>query len=267
MKISVIISLYIKNDPGFLQESLNSILCQTRPADEFILVENGPLTEELYAIVDDFVGKAQNVRIIKFEENHVFAYALNAAVRESKGDLIARMDSDDISLGDRFEKQLAFMEQHPDVDCLGTWAYEIKSNGDLYYEKKMPITHDECNDLFKKRDCVIHPTVMFRRSYFEKAGLYPEDTYFGEDTVMWAQGFANGCRFANLPEFVFKFRLDEDFFNRRRGWKLAKSILQLRWRVNKMLHYPLKAYFYAIVYATIKMLPKSLLNLMYKCAR
>lgn len=73
--------------------------------------------------------------------------------------------------------------------------------------EKMPITHEECLELFKKRDCMIHPTVMFRRSYFEKAGLYPEDTYFGEDTMMWAKGFKSGCKFANVPEYLFKFRL------------------------------------------------------------
>lgn len=60
---------------------------------------------------------------------------------------------------------------------------------------------------------MIHPTVMFRRSYFEKAGLYPEDTYFGEDTKMWAKGFKAECKFANLPEYLLKFRLDSDFFN------------------------------------------------------
>lgn len=60
---------------------------------------------------------------------------------------------------------------------------------------------------------MIHPTVMFRRSYFEKAGLYPENTYFGEDTMMWAKGFKAGCQFANLPEYLLKFRLDPNFFN------------------------------------------------------
>ncbi len=267
MKLSVIISLYFKNSPLYLKECLDSLLAQKRQADEIVLVENGPLTDEILRIVDEFKRRASNVQIIKFEENHVFAYALNAAIRVCHGDYIARMDTDDISLEDRFEKQLAYMEQHPDVDCLGSWAYEIKSNGEFYFEKQMPVTHTECYELFKKRDCMIHPTVMFRKSYFDKAGLYPEDTYFGEDTVMWAQGFANGCIFANLPEYVFKFRLDEDFFNRRRGWKLAKSILQLRWRVNKMLHYPAITYLYAISYAIAKMMPTFVLNLIYKKAR
>jgi glycosyltransferase involved in cell wall biosynthesis len=267
MKLSVILSLYEKNSPALLQESLDSIINQTRKADEIVLVENGPLTEELYTIVGDFINKAQNVKVIKFNENHVFATALNAAIQICGGDYIARMDTDDISLEYRFEEQLCYMEAHPEVDCLGTWAYEIGAKGELFYKKKMPVSHEECYEFFKKRDCFIHPTVMFRRSYFEKAGLYPEDTYFGEDTVMWAQGFANGCIFANLPSFVFKYRLDDDFFNRRRGWKHAKSILQLRWRVNKMLHYPLVTYFYALGYAMAKLMPEFVLSIIYKKAR
>ena len=114
---------------------------------------------------------------------------------------------------------------------------------------------------------MIHPTVMFRRSYFEKAGLYPEDTYFGEDTIMWAQGFANGCQFANIPEYLYFFRLNKVFFERRRGIKHAKSILQLRRRVNKMLHYGFKADIYALLYALAKLMPEKILNIIYKTAR
>ena len=180
---------------------------------------------------------------------------------------IARMDADDISMPERFEKQVAYMDAHPETECLGTWAIEIKSDGSEFYRKQMPESHEGCWEQFMIRDCMIHPTVMFRRSYIEKAGVYSLDTYFGEDTMMWAQGFAAGCKFANVPEYLFKFRLNDDFFNRRRGWKHAKGILTLRWRVNKMLHYPLKAYLYAFAYAGAKMMPTKVLNLIYRKAR
>ena len=114
---------------------------------------------------------------------------------------------------------------------------------------------------------MIHPSVMFRRRFIEKAGVYSLNTYFGEDTMMWCQGFANGCRFANLPEYLFKFRMDDDFFNRRRGWKHAKAILSLRWKVNKTLHYPIKAYFNAVAYAGAKMMPTGILDKLYKTVR
>lgn len=121
--------------------------------------------------------------------------------------------------------------------------------------------------MFHKRDCMIHPTVMFRRAYIEKAGLYSLDTYFGEDTMMWAQGFAAGCVFGNVPEFLFRFRLDDNFFTRRRGWKHAKAIFLLRHKVNKMLHYGALADLWALMYATAKMMPTVILRFIYKNAR
>ena len=117
----------------------------------------------------------------------------------------------------------------------------------------MPVTNEECLEFFKIRDSMIHPTVMFRRSYFEKAGLYPENTYFGEDTMMWAKGFKAGCQFANLPEYLLKFRLDPNFFQRRRGWKHARSIFILRRQVNKMLGFGLREDCYALMYAIAKL--------------
>ena len=144
---------------------------------------------------------------------------------------------------------------------------EIKADGEEYFKKQMPVTHEECLEFFKKRDCMIHPTVMFRRNYFDKVKFYPEDTYFGEDTMMWAEGFAAGCRFANLPEYLLKFRLDENFFERRRGWKHATSIISLRRRVNKLLGFGFKEDCYAYMYGLAKLMPKSILNIIYKVAR
>ncbi|MCG8411684.1 MAG: glycosyltransferase, partial [Bacteroidales bacterium] len=180
---------------------------------------------------------------------------------------IARMDADDISFATRLERQVQFLETNIETDCLGTWAIEINENGTEYFKKEMPLSHQECHKLFMMRDCMIHPAVMFRKSYFEKAGLYPEDTYFGEDTMMWAKGFVSDCKFANLPENLLYFRLDKNFFERRRGWKHAKSILILRMRVNKMLKYGWKAYLYTYLYALAKLMPTRILNLIYKKVR
>ena len=84
---------------------------------------------------------------------------------------------------------------------------------------------------------------------------------------MWAQGFAANCIFANVPEYLFKFRLDDNFFERRRGWKHAKGIFSLRHKVNKMLHYGVMADCWALAYAAAKMILKSILNIIYKTAR
>lgn len=258
-----------KNDKlDIVKQAVNSLLTQTYRDFDLHIQYDGPISDD----IDRYLCEIKDPRIYlhRRDINKGLACSLNDLLRvvlQKKYTYIARMDADDIAMPERLKKQYAYMEANPQCDCLGTWAIEIKANGDEYFRKKMPVTHEECLEFFKIRDCMIHPTVMFRRSYFDKVKFYPEDTYFGEDTMMWAEGFAAGCKFANLPEFLLKFRLDENFFERRRGWKHASSIISLRRRVNKMLGFGFKADFYAIMYGLAKLMPKSILNVIYKVAR
>lgn len=266
--LAVIMSIYKNDVIQYVKPAVESILGQTYKDFDFYIQYDGPIRSE----VDEYLSslKDKRVKIQKRIENKGLAQSLNdlfSVVMPLGYEYIARMDADDISMPDRFEKQLAYLHSRPDVECLGTWAIEINSKGKEYYRKQMPETHEECNKMFRKRDCMIHPTVMYRRSYIEKAGLYALDTYFGEDTMMWAQGFKAGCIFANVPEYLLQFRLDDNFFERRRGWKHAKGIFTLRHRVNKMLHYGIVADFWAFAYAAAKMMPKFILNIIYKTAR
>ena len=267
-RLAVIMSVYKSDKEAFVRQAVESILSQTCGDFDLYILFDGPVQkgadDYLYALRDE------RVHIMSREKNKGLAFSLNELLEEALPkdyEYIARMDADDVSLPERFEKQISYLDSHPDMDCAGSWAIEINADGSEYFRKQMPVTHDECRRFFMKRDCLIHPTVMFRRSYFEKAGLYPTDTYYAEDTLMWAKGFVGGCRFSNVPDYLLKFRLDADFFNRRRGWKLAKSILLLRWRVNHMLHYPLIAYIYALLYAIAKMMPMSVLSFIYRKAR
>jgi len=267
-RIAVLMSLYKNDMLEYVKLAVESILNQTYSDFDFYIQYDGPIRQD----VDKYLSSLSDTRLFiqKRSENKGLAQSLNdllAIVMPQKYDFIARMDADDISEPSRFERQIQYFEQHPEVECLGTWAVEITSEGNEYYRKQMPETHKECKRLFRKRDCMIHPTVMFRRSYIEKAGYYSLDTYFGEDTMMWAQGFAAGCIFANVPDYLFRFRLDDNFFKRRRGWKHAKNIFLLRHRVNKMLHYGVMADVWALAYACAKMMPTFVLNIIYKTAR
>ena len=267
-KFSVLLSLYIKENCSGFKEAIDSILNNTVQPTEIVLVKDGPLTNQLDELIDKYVKLYPGLfKIIALEKNQGLAKALNVGLKYCSYNIIARMDADDISLPLRFEKQLDYLKKNKDIECLGSWAIEINEDGSEYYRKKMPESHEACLNLFKKRDCLIHPSVMFRRSYFDKAGLYPEDTYFGEDTIMWAQGFASGCVFGNVPEYLLKFRLDSEFFDRRRGIKHAKSILSLRKRVNKMLGFGPKEYVYSYLYALAKLMPTDILNIIYKVFR
>ena len=266
--LAVIMSIYKNDKLKFVKLAIDSILNQTYTDLDFYIQYDGNICPEVDAYIMSLVD--DRVKVKKRIENKGLAQSLNDllhVVMPQGYEYIARMDADDISMPDRFEKQLAYLRSHPDVECLGTWAIEINSKGEEYYRKQMPETHKDCYEMFRKRDCMIHPTVMYRRSYIEKAGMYALDTYFGEDTMMWAQGFKAGCVFANVPEFLLQFRLDDNFFERRRGWKHAKGIFTLRHRVNKMLNYGVISDFWALAYAAAKMMPKFILNIIYKTAR
>lgn len=267
-RLAIIMSLYKNDKLEYVKLATESILGQTYKDFDFYIQYDGPICQE----VDEYFSNLadERIKIQKRAENKGLAHSLNdllSVVMPQGYEYIARMDADDICELNRFERQLQYFNEHPKVECLGTWAVEINSDGSEYYRKQMPETHNECREMFRKRDCMIHPTVMFRKSYIEKAGFYSLDTYFGEDTMIWAQGFKAGCVFANVPEYLLQFRLDDNFFERRRGWKHAKGIFMLRHRVNKMLHYGIVADLWAFAYAVAKMMPKFILNIIYKTAR
>ena len=266
--IAVIMSLYKNDKLETVVKAVESVLTQTYQEFDFFIQFDGPVDSRVVQYLKSL--KDDRIKLNMRSVNKGLAFSLNELldiVIPLGYKYIARMDADDICLQNRFERQLAYFEDHPEVECLGSWAIEINNKEEEYYRKQMPETHEECRKMFKIRDCMIHPTVMFKRSYFEKAGLYSLDTYFGEDTMMWAQGFRAGCVFANVPEYLFKFRLDDNFFERRRGWKHAKAIFTLRHRVNKMLNYGLDADLWAMAYAIAKMMPESVLNIIYKTVR
>lgn len=267
MDISVIMSVYYKEQPLYLQKALNSLFNQTKKAKEVILVEDGPLGAELQDTIHQFERSYSELKVIKLENNGGLAHALNVALSECKTDYIARMDTDDISKPLRFEKQVDFLDSHQEVDCVGTWAIEIRSDDSEFYKKQMPLSHEECRQFYMKRNPMIHPTVMFRKSYFEKAGYYPEDTFQEEDTMLWANGFANGCVFANIPEYLYRFRIDDQFFNRRKGLKFSIDTFNIRHQIRKKLGFPIVADMYALLFAASKMMPEPILKLLYKIAR
>lgn len=267
-EIAIIMSVYLNDCLTCVNAAISSLLEQSFPHFDCFIQIDGPLNPD----VKDYLYGLQDARIqlLSREENLGLARSLNgllAVVLEKGYPFIARMDADDICFPTRLEKQMHYLEEHSDIDCLGTWAIEIDGEGKEFFRKRMPETHEECLDLFRKRDCVIHPTVMFRKSFFEKAGLYPTDTYFAEDTLLWAQGFSAGCRFANLTEYLLYYRLDDSFFKRRRGWKHARSIFSLRRRINRMLGFGLREDLYGLAYAFVKLMPPPVLNILYRVAR
>ena len=121
-KFSVLLSVYNKENPLFLKKSLDSVFSQTRKADEVVLVEDGPLTTELDAVIEQFVKDEPTLKLVVLKKNQGLGRALNAGMKECTYNYVARMDTDDVCYPNRFEKQMAYIDEHPGVDLLGAWT-------------------------------------------------------------------------------------------------------------------------------------------------
>lgn len=218
-KYSVLMSVYYKEKPEYLQQSIESILNQTVPTDDFVLVYDGPLTPEL----DSVVEKYSTLHVVRLKENGGLGNALNEGMKYCQHELIARMDSDDISRPDRCEREQEVFKKHPEVDIVsGTIEEFITTPDEVYSRRVLPETNDEIVEFAKKRNPFNHPAVMYKKSAVEAAGGY-KDFYLLEDYFLWIRMIQQGCQGYNIPEPVLWMRAGSDLYERRGGWKYVKS--------------------------------------------
>lgn len=226
-KVSVLMSVYVKEKPEYLKAAMDSILAQTYPVDEILLIEDGPLTDELYRLIKDYQGKNSNVRTYAFEQNQQLGRALAKGVELCSNELIARMDTDDIAMPDRIEKQVAYMEQHPEVHVLGGSIREFNDEGTTDRVKYMPKTQEEIVEYVKVRNPLNHMTVMFRRSAILEVGNYQHFPYL-EDYSLWSRMLSKGYQIRNIEEILVRARTSMALVKRRSGWAYYKDFSRLR---------------------------------------
>lgn len=221
MQFSVLLSLYYKENSEYLRQSLDSIFNQTLKPDEVVLVEDGPLTTELYNIINEYIKRFPIIKIVPLARNSGLGNALKEGLKYCTNDIIARMDTDDISKPDRFQKQISFLDKHPEIDVVGAWIDEfINDISNVVSIRKLPETNDEIYDFGKKRNPINHPVVMFRKKAVEAAGGYLP-FYLFEDYYLWVRMLLNGSRFYNIQESLLYFRSSHEMFYRRGGIKYA----------------------------------------------
>lgn len=218
---SVLLSLYIKEQPSFLKQSLDSLLSQTLLPNEIVLVKDGPLTSELDAVVSDFAKRCASLRVVALPQNQGLGRALNEGLKYCSYDLVARMDTDDIAKPNRFEKQIRIFNEYPEIDVCSSWVEEfIESPHYPVSVKKLPEKHVDIAVYAHSRNPVNHPVVMFRKKAVMEAGGYQHFPLF-EDYYLWVRMLANGARFYNIQESLLYFRTSPDMFKRRGGLKYA----------------------------------------------
>ena len=176
-QLSVLMSVYKAEKPEYLDQALQSVFNQTLKAGKVILVEDGKLSPELDSVIEKWQKQEPSLIVLPFEKNRGLAVALNEGLKVIDTEYIARMDTDDITLPTRFEKQVNFLEENKEIDVVGTFISEIDENNEIIKEVvKYPVSHNECFMFFAKRDPMAHPSVMFRKSFFNKIGSFYDET-------------------------------------------------------------------------------------------
>lgn len=247
MGFSVLMSVYAKEKPEYLKISLDSVLNQTLPPDEIVLVIDGPLTMELEEVVKQFHKKTKVLKVVRLEENQQLGRALEYGLEKCSNELVARMDTDDIALPDRFQKQYEYLMEHPEIDVLGSLIEEFDSADENYRKiKNMPIHKADIERYSRYRNPVNHMTVMVRRSKVQLAGGYRHFPFL-EDYDLWTRMLALKCEFANLGEVLVRARTERSIYDRRGGLKYCKQYLKLRKQQRELGLLNMKEYMVAII--------------------
>ena len=226
---SILISLYEKERPEYLQESLDSIFRQSVYPDEIVVVKDGALTDELEAVLDSYSDKHPGLfTFIAYPENKGLWYALNVGVPACRNELIMRMDVDDWMAPERAEKQLKVFVKNPDYGCVGTLVIEFE--GDISHPiafVDLPEGHDEIVRFGKKRNPMRHPAVMFKKSVVLAAGNYQEMPFF-EDYDLYMRMVSTGCIFYNIQKCLVYMRTNQGFYARRGGLAYMRKMLRFK---------------------------------------
>ncbi|MDO5336635.1 MAG: glycosyltransferase [Eubacteriales bacterium] len=228
-KYSVLMSVYYKEKPKYLEESILSMLHQTIPPSDFVIVCDGMLTPKLEEVLDDAQStNPQLFQIIRLKERRGLGRALNVGLRRCRYELVARMDSDDISRKRRCEMQLPVFE-NPEIAIVGGTVWEFEgSRNHLKARRVMPERPEEIQSFARRRNPFNHPAVMYRKSAVQRAGGYRSCTYF-EDYDLWTRMLSRGEKGYNVQEPVLYMRAGEELYQRRGGMDYARRAIVFRY--------------------------------------
>lgn len=253
---SVLIAVYYADKASFFEQSLSSILAQTLMPSQVVLVCDGALPERLEEVIARFSAAYPDILDVvrtDVEQNQGLGKALALGLEHCKHSIVCRMDSDDISMPYRFERQIGYMAKHPEVDMLSSSIVEFTDspNQPIGY-RSFATTHKALAREARMRNPINHPAMVFRRERIQAIGGYIHFPYF-EDYHLVARLLMNGGKLASLSEPLLYFRVSQDTYRRRRGKSYLRNEIELlryfrkigfiskaQYRLNLLLRYPLR---------------------------
>ncbi|MCW7552413.1 glycosyltransferase [Endozoicomonas gorgoniicola] len=267
MKTSILMSLYAKEKPEYLNECLKSLHNQTLKADEIVVVYDGPLSYQLKAIVEVWSVKLP-IKVVVLEKNVGLGNALQIGLKHCHYNLIARMDADDICKPFRLERQVDCFLKDSKLTCLGSWINEFDDSVEnITSVKKVPLDYTDIVRFSKYRNPMNHMTVMFKKDAVLKSGGY-KHLHFMEDYYLWLRMIAKGYKFMNLQEVLVDARTGRGMLERRGGIQYLKSEIELsRYKFELKISSALEAYSSLMLRSTSRVLGVSGRRRIYKFIR
>lgn len=265
-KYSVLMSVYYKEKPEWLDYSIESMMKQTILPNEFVIIEDGPLNDELYKVIEKYKDKYPSVfKIVKIEKNGGLGPALNKGILECKNEYIARMDSDDYSFPNRIEKEFEIFEKHQELGLVGCNVEEFEGNiENINCSVILPETQDEIIKFSKRRCPFRHPTLLYKKSEVLKAGNY-RDFYLCEDYDIYVRMLRSGCKCYNIQEPLVYMRVGKDFYKRRGGLKYLKAMLKFKNEQLKIGYFSFADYLKSVIpHIIVCLMPNSLRDYIYR---
>lgn len=269
MRFSLLLSVYKQEKPDHLNQALLSIWDeQDLKPNQIVLVKDGPLSTGLDCVIASWSNRlGEALKVVALAENVGLGAALNEGLKSCKYDLVARMDADDISLPDRFEKQIAFLGKNTHIDVLSAFVEEYDEDlRALQGVRRLPLDHSSISRFGKSRNPISHPVAVFRKEAVLGVGGYPPFRK-SQDYALWSKMLVSGCQMANLEDVLLRMRLGEGLQSRR-GWSYLKEEI-------KILRYQLKIGFISraqflmnlLIRSLVRLSPSPMKSLLYKFAR
>ncbi len=265
----MLLSIYEKEKAEYFDRCMQSIWNdQTIKPNEIVLVIDGHINNDLYLIIEKWKKNLGELfKIVSLKENMGLGIALNEGLKECSFDLIARMDTDDISLSNRFEKQLnVFKSKDIDV-CSGFISEFIDSEENIISYRKLPENHDEIVVYSKTRNPLNHVTTMMKKTAICKVNGY-KDMLWMEDYYLWIEMIRNNAKLYNLQETLVKVRVGNNMLSRRRGFEYIKAELRFLKRLKEMNYLSNSEFIKNIlIKVPLRMMPRIVLKFIYKVLR
>lgn len=263
---SVLMSVYKNENVDNLKQSIDSILTQTIIAKEFVIVKDGPLTDELNECLKKYSENNKFIKIVDLKKNVGLGNALNKGLENCNYELIMRMDSDDYSIPERAESLLLEFNLDPKLDVLGSAVYEfIDTIDELKTYKSVVCSDQEIKQRLKFRNSMNHPTVMFKKKSVIEVEGYKEIKY-NEDYFLWLRMAINKAKFKNINKSLVYMRITKDTYDRRYGFEyfinqkyIFKFMKEKQFIGNSIFYFNLVNRFFTKV-----LIPKSIMRLLYK---